>query len=241
MLKHEVIRTVIKHIPGLVPFLSERALYIAFNGEEPPEVKTVEYYLAQMKGLIRAVYNNILGGEFIDIMANLISGQLRQAYELAWMEAGTGGAMPDYLEQSLQQMILGQYEYVDGFYREIVDARVDGTPVELLLQRAQAWAHQWEVAYREALQLIHLDTGGNMMWVKGNTEQGCSTCAALNGIVMSAKEWEELDVHPRGYPNPKLECEGGGPVNNCDCELSPTEQRRSPQAYQTVLNIVTKV
>jgi hypothetical protein len=82
--------------------------------------------------------------------------------------------------------------------------------------------------------------GGNFVWKKGHTEKGCRTCAALNGIVLSARAWQELDVHPRGYPNPKLECEGGGPVNNCDCELVPTDKRRSPKAYNTVLNIINR-
>jgi hypothetical protein len=57
---------------------------------------------------------------------------------------------------------------------------------------------------------------------------------------MSAREWQELDVHPRGYPNPGLECQGGGPANHCDCTLEPTDGRRSPKAYNTVLNIVSK-
>jgi len=100
------------------------------------------------------------------------------------------------------------------------------------------WAQQWTTSYRKAVELIRLQGGGNLMWQKGETEKGCSTCANLDGIVMSAKEWAELGVHPRGYPNSKLQCEGGGPVNNCDCELVPTDQRRSAGAYGKVEEII---
>lgn len=202
--------------------------------------KTYDYYLQQLERLIRSVYDGNLGGEFIDVMANLISGQLTQAFEQAWRDEEGEGELPDYLSSALEDMILGQYDHVDSLYRDIVDARVDETPIEPLLSRAVQWANQWNAAYNEAQRLINIENGGNLMWNKGNTEHGCSTCANLDGIVLSAREWEELDVHPQGYPNPKLECEGGGPGNFCDCTLSPTDQRRTPKGFETVLNIVSK-
>lgn len=260
------VRQTIKAFPAVVPHLKGRARWIAsaFGGVPVVEwgvlnpdsigimkptdkiynvrlgYKTVDFFQSTLERMVRNVYSGDLGGEFIDIMANLISGQLTQAYEQAWEDEGTEGELPTYLLTSLEDMILGQYDFVDTYYRAIVDAKVDDTPIDPLLSRAADWAHQWDVAYKQAVQLIRLDSGGNLQWVKGETEKGCNTCASLDGIIMSAKEWEELDVHPRGYPNNKLECGGGGPVNNCDCELVPTEQRRSPRAYDTVLNIVSR-
>jgi hypothetical protein len=134
--------------------------------------------------------------------------------------------------------ILGQFDFVDGFYRAIVDARVDATPLEPLLTRAAQWAGQYDTAYRRGIELINLESGGNLIWKKGATENGCETCARLDGLVLSAKEWDELGLHPRGYPNPLLACGGGGPVNNCDCELVPTDKRRTANGYTLALDII---
>ena len=261
------IRSVIKAYPAVIPHLTGRARWVAamdgaynsrlrvnvFAKEDSPArfvseewlidngvVKTYDYYLQQLTRLITSVYNGNLGGEFIDIMANLIQGQIYQAVNQAWLDSGMDGSLPDYLASLADDIVLGQYEHVDQLYRDIVDARLDGTPLAPLLARAPLWANQWNVAYREAIQTINFENGGNLVWRKGQTEHGCQTCADLDGIVMFASEWEELDVHPRGYPNPKLECNGGGPAGYCDCELVPTDQRRSPNAFATVMNIVTK-
>lgn len=226
-------------VPAVKPLLKGKARFLAYT---QIEYKTYEFFLSQITGLVRGVYNNNLGGDFIDIMANLISGQLTQAYQQAFENEGyTDFVLPNYLQESLEEMILDQYDHVDQYYRDIVDARIDETLIDPLLARANMWAEQWNVAYKEATQLIRFEGGGNLQWVKGETEHGCSTCERLNGIVMSTREWQELDVHPRGYPNNKLECQGGGPVNNCDCELTPTEKRRSPDAYNRVIDIVTKI
>jgi hypothetical protein len=228
-----VIQAAIQIEPRIVARLSAAALQMIGRG-----VKTYGYFLSTLERLIQSVYDGNLGGEFIEVVQNLILGQISQAYEQAWQDDGDGLPVPEYLRDASQAMVLEQYEHVEGLYRDIVDARVDGTAAPV--SRAALWAGQYDVAYREATQLIQMEGGGNFVWRKGNTERGCSTCAALDGIVASAREWDELDVHPRGYPNPKLECQGGGPVNNCDCTLEPTDQRRSPKAFDTILNIVSR-
>lgn len=234
----KIIADAIAQVPEVRQYLGSKALYLA-GIASPAEYKTYEYMLSQVEGLVRGVYANNLGGSFIDIMANLISGQLTQAYQQAFEDEGyTDFALPDYLATSLEAMILNQYTFVDQFFRDIIDARIDGTPIAPLLSRAQLWAQQWDTAYRQAVELIRLQNGGNLMWKKGATENGCTTCANLDGIVMSAREWESLGVHPRGYPNSKLECEGGGPANFCDCELMPTDKRRSANAYGRVEEII---
>jgi hypothetical protein len=226
----------VKLVPDVLPYLTDKTRFALY---EPAAYKSFEYMLKQIEGLVRGVYNGNIGGQFIDTMANLISGQLTQAYNQAFEDEGfTDEALPEYLTSSLEEMILGQYKHVDQYYRDIVDARVDGTPLEPLLSRAQMWANQWNTAYQKAVELIRLEGGGNLEWVKGATEKGCKTCADLDGFVMSAKEWQALDLHPRGYPNPKLECGGGGPANNCDCELVPTDKRRSPNAYGRIEEIL---
>jgi hypothetical protein len=222
-------------VPEVRALLSNKTRYILHSKQD---YKTAEYMQSAIEGLVNSLYSGFIGGEFIDTLANIISGQLTQAFQQAYNDEGYEGELPDYLASALESMILNQYDFVDQFFRDIVDARIDGTPLAPLMQRAGMWASQWGAAYREAVRLIQFEAGGNFKWVKGATEHGCETCSNLNGIVMSAKEWEQLDVHPRGYPNSKLQCGGGGPANNCDCDLVPTKQRRSPDAYGRVEEII---
>ena len=192
-----------------------------------PAYKTYDYFLARIEGLVRGVYSGNVAGDFIDIFANLISGQLRDAYTRAWIDEGNTGALPDYLEASYQETVAKQYSFVDQFYRAIVDARVDKTSIEPLLSRAQLWAQRWTESYNEAVRLITLDGGDNMIWELGATEQHCPECAFLNGKIMSAKEWNLIGIKPQNAPNKKLTCGGW----KCDCSLSPTDKRRTPGAY----------
>lgn len=205
--------------------------------------KTYEFFDATLRRMITSVYNGNMGGDFVDTLAALIRGQTTQAFLQAWEDDGQASfVLPEYLQTALDEAIVRNtnFDYIYKFYQDIVDARVDGTPITPLLTRSGNWANQYNTAYNQAKLLIDTENGGNLIWRKGATENGCNTCASLDGIVMSAKEWESLNLHPRGYPNPLLDCQGGGPVNNCDCTLEPTDKRRSPKAYDTVLNIIGK-
>ena len=188
-----------------------------------PAYKSYEYFLAQTNGLVRALYNGFIGGQFIDTLANLISGQLWDAYEKAWFDEGGDGVVPDYLNKSYQDAVSAQYGYVDQFYRDIVDEKIDQTSLDPLLVRANMWANRWNEAYNEAVRLITLENGGRLVWKMGRAEH-CSTCLALDGIVAFAKEWDAIGIKPQ---SDRLECHGF----NCKCSLSPTKARRSPNAY----------
>ena len=229
----KIAREAVRLAPQVRPHLSTKARWMLY---EPAEYKTTDYMLNVIEGLVNGVYNNLVGGDFIDAMANLISGQLTQAFQQAFEDEGyTDFVLPDYLSSALERMILSQYDFVDQFYRDIVDARIDGTSISPLLARARLWANQWQAAYNEAIRLMTLEGGGNLMWVYGEAEH-CETCNSLNGIVASAKEWDELGVQPQNAPNNMIACGGW----NCQCSLTPTDKRRSPKAYDTILNAVTK-
>ena len=225
-----IIQTIVKRYPSTLRYLRGNALLIALNGED---TKTVEFYARALKGLVRSVYNNMMGGEFIDIMANLIQGQFTQAFQYALDEVGADW-FPE-LEALLAEMIASEYSHVDGFFRAIVDARIDETPIGPLLSRADIWANGWNNAYNAAKMLIAALFGERLVWVYGAAEH-CDTCRSLNGIVTFAREWEALNVRPQNPPNPLLECQGW----RCKCSLQPTNQRRSPKAFDTILNIVSK-
>jgi hypothetical protein len=232
------IRAIVARVPAVVPYLKGRARWIV---AKPAEFKTYDYFLQQVERMVTRVYNDQLGGEFIDIMANLISGQLTQAFRQAWQDEEMDGDLPGYLTGELERMILSEYEHVDQYYRDIVDARLDGTPITPLLVRAGMWANRYDDAYNRAVALITAENGGNMVWRRGATEQSCEICSRLNGIVARASEWDALNVRPQNPPNPILAKENGGCGGwQCDCSLEPTDKRRSPKAYNMIMNIVSR-
>lgn len=224
------LREAVSIVPAVRVYLSNRARF-ALCIREP--YKTFEFMLAQIRRLVTSLYNNQVGGEFIDIMANIISGQLYDAYSKAWFDYGETGALPEYLESAYQDDVLTQYAHVDKYYRDIIDARVDETPIEPLLSRAELWANRWNESYNKAAALIKQEEGGNLIWEYGETEH-CDTCRSLNGIVASAKEWGAIGVRPQNAPNSLIDCGGW----NCQCTLLPTDKRRSPKAFDTLLNII---
>ena len=223
-LLYNFLRRAVELVPDVLPYLKGRARWMVY---QPAEYKTAEYMLTQIERLVKSVYAGNLGGDFIDTMANVISGQLTQAYTQAWADEEGTGELPDYLATSLETTILNQYDYVDQYYRDIVDARVDETSIDPLLFRAALWAQRWTESYNEAVRLITLENGGNMIWTLGATEAHCPECAGFNGIVARAKEWDALDIRPQNAPNNKITCGGW----QCDCSLLPTDKRRSPNAY----------
>ncbi|HMM99860.1 MAG TPA: hypothetical protein PKC99_12680 [Anaerolineales bacterium] len=227
------IRQVASLYPSAVPLLGAKARYIAAR---PLAYKTYEFFEKELTRMVKNLYSGFIGGEFIDVLAGLIQGQINQAVEFAWRDAEVNAPMPQYLTDYAEEMILSQFDFVDGFYRDIVDARIDGTPIDPLLARCSLWANRWNEAYDRATSLIVQAMGGKQVWKLGATEQHCETCAALDGIVAYAREWEELGVHPQGAPNELLECGGW----RCDCSLEQTDARRSPKAFETIMNIVTK-
>lgn len=221
----KIAREAVKVAPQVRPHLSTKARWMLY---EPAEYKTTDYMLNVIEGLVNGVYNNLVGGDFIDAMANLISGQLTQAFQQAFEDEGyTDFVLPDYLSSALEGMILSQYDFVDQFYRDIVDARVDGTPLAPLMQRAGLWAQRWTEAYNEAVRLMAIENGQKLVWILGRTEEHCPECAALNGIVARASEWDALDIRPQNAPNDKLTCGGW----KCDCSLEITDKRRTRDAY----------
>jgi hypothetical protein len=206
--------------------------------------KTYDYFLSTLENLVQSVYDGNLGGEFKDILRNLILGQISQAYETAWTDDGNELPPPEYIRDASQAAVLAQYEFVDQFYRDIVDARVDGTPIAPLLSRAPLWVNRYTEAYNDAVNLIAAETGGKQIWRLGLTEKHCPFCKAFNGLVAYASEWRELGIQPQNAPNPILTGERDGEKGcegwHCDCKLENTDRRRSPKIYDTLLNIVTK-
>lgn len=233
------LRDVVKAVPDVRHYLSGKARFALYI---PEEYKTQEFMLGQIRRLVTSLYNNQIGGDFIDVMANVISGQLRDAYTQAWESYGETTALPDYLSAAYETDVLRQYEHVDQYFRDIIDARLDGKPIDPLIARADLWAQRWTESYNNAIALIESTNGGRMEWVLGATEQHCPLCSRYNGIVAFATEWQALNIAPQNAPNHALTghidgekgCEGW----RCDCSLTPTDKRRSPNAYGKLEDIL---
>jgi len=225
-------RAVVRLMPDVLSRLNSETRFVL---SEPAEYKTYTYFRDNIIGLVYGVYYNNLGGIFIDTMANLISGQLTDAYWRAWASEGFFSEIPDWLNSALEQDILNQYSYVDQFYRDIVDARIDKLPIDPLLARADMWANQYNNSYNEAIRLINLKFGGKLTWVYGDADH-CGTCRQLNGLTAFASEWEAAGVRPQSPPNPVLDCGGW----RCACSLVHADKRRSPRAMESIMNAVNK-
>lgn len=216
-MKLDNLNVAVEKYPAVIPHLSPQAREYLFGW------KSYDFFLTTLGRMVTNVYMGNLGGEFIDIMANLVQGQISRAYLQAWTDEGFDPPMPAYLETAANSAIVSQYAYVDQYYRDIVDARIDKTPLEPLLKRAELWANRYNEAYNNAIALITKQNGGKLKWQLGATEQHCDTCSKLNNVVDYASEWERAGLRPQSAPNNLLTCQGW----NCDCSLTSTTERRT--------------
>ena len=162
-------------------------------------------------------------------MAELIDAQLNRAWADGMRENELDPVedMEPEWQSMLDEIILSEYNYVDGFAADIVAARDEQLDWEPLLSRAELWANRYNDVYNTSV----VTTGNQkLIWILGATEVHCDTCAALNGIVAWAEEWEESGVVPQNPPNRYLDCEGW----RCDCELIPTTNRHTRNALDAI-------
>lgn len=230
--------TASKH-PFVPTALSVKARYLVGCGKPDMSVKDYDEIVSRMTNMIQAVYHGVLGGEFIDAMAALISRQMYLACQDAWDIEGAGEdgePLPDYLKELADDAAVNQVDFVDGLYRDIVDAKVDEAPIGDILYRVEMWATRYTETYNAAVTKIVSENGGKLKWSIGATEKHCETCFALDGLVAFASEWEASGIKPQNAPNDVLEC--GGWL--CDCSLSPTDERRTRNAMSKLEEISTR-
>lgn len=221
----QVMDAAVKRYPAVLPHLSG-AFWEVF--------KTYDYMVNNIARMVSNVYTGNMGGEFVDILGALIRGQIRQAYNTAYAEAGFSATLPDWLQADMESMQIEQasFDFIYSFYKDIIDARVDGAPLQPLLDRVPMWANRYNDALARARVTIGAQLGGRLQWVYGDTEH-CTTCQALNGIVAFASEWDLSGYRPQNAPNELLECGGW----RCQCELVPTDRRRSPNAWDRIMSV----
>jgi hypothetical protein len=198
-------------------------------------VKTAAYMSRVIDTLVRDLYNGVIeSDEFNTELADLIENQFRRAFNEGMRNNGLDPAkdMTDEWEAEYQRMVTAQYEFIERFAKDILEGSEKGQSKDEFMARADLWANQYESVVNEA-QLITADKKQKYKWTLGATEEHCSTCSRLNGIIAYAEEWEQAGFHPQRPPNELLECGGW----RCDCSLEPTDKRRTADALGILLDI----
>lgn len=233
-----ITRDIVKMFPETRRYLRGRARWIAYAIQ--PAVKTYEHYLRQVEGLVNALWDgSISESEFVDSMAEYIPAQLTKAWREGMRENGLDPdtEMEQEWQDQLDAMILSEYDFVDRFAADIVrTSKTEGASIDGMLSRAQLWANRYNDVFNEAI-LRTSDGKFKLKWTLGATEEHCTQCAALNGIVAFSREWEQSGFRPQQPQNDMLECGGW----RCDCTLTETQERRSQDALGQLMNIAQGV
>jgi hypothetical protein len=201
-------------------------------------VKTAGTMFRTVRKIAHQLYLGEIGyADFLEYMADEIRAQLTRAWREALRELGLDpGLVTTEFADDLYNDIVRQFDHLDGYARDILRAAQERTPFAPLSARAQMWANRYNDSKHAALIAITTAYGGKLEWRLGPTEEHCATCSRLNGLVAFGREWDTAGVRPQGGPNPALECGGW----NCQCELVPTDRRRSPDALGTLLDVTVE-
>lgn len=185
-------------------------------------LKTVGYYNRVLNHNVLLLYNGDMSEtEFVDDLAGLIDKQFRRA----WREGAKDvGFDPDKMSAAEKKMIedriLKEYDYVDKFAADILQAAKDGKDIKPFQDRVNMWSNRYLEVQNDAHIQFSKDTGQLFEWQLGATEDHCDTCATLNGTVATADEWSKSGWKPQGS---NLECGGW----RCDCRLEPTDKEKT--------------
>jgi hypothetical protein len=135
----------------------------------------------------------------------------------------------------LDARITAEYEFIPQLGDDIMAATADGLTDKDFSASFRMRAEMWANRYSDMVTQAQLWFGGKdkFEWQLGATEQHCSTCSQLDGIVAYASEWDESGLHPQGAPNDNLECGGW----QCDCSLNATDKRRTNDALGRLMDI----
>lgn len=159
-------------------------------------------------------------GAFIDIMINAVEEQMRKAWYAGMRSNGlrVPQDMTPEFEGELQRIINSEFDHILDFAQAVEDARVNARPVDSLVARSKLWANRYNDT--ENYARIYTKPQDRYEWVLGPTEEHCTTCASLSGVVATGEQWRLSGYRPQNPPNGKLECGGW----RCRCELQRTDK-----------------
>lgn len=171
--------------------------------------------------------------EFAIPFANAIEEGLNEAWRLGLRE--NDAEMTDEWQEIVDGIIADEKSHIPDLaeYLTVVasNAETVGDAITEARNRLSMWITRYTDVYNQAI-LASAEEKTKMVWIYGDTDH-CSTCAALNGLVAYAREWDEAGLHPQSPPNERLECGGW----KCQCELVPTDERRSRSIAERLASI----
>jgi len=203
------------------------------------DIKNQTDYQAALWSAMGALYQGGSLATFTNRFKATIQSYLTQAWNDGAREMNVA---PDEMSPDdlgiLAAILNNEFKFVQRLADDIQAAADAGYTVEdytrAFWRRAVLWANR----YKETANRARMTFGSKVrfMWTEGDTLQKCETCVALDGIVAYGWEWAAAGFHPQMPPNPLLQCDGWG----CDCDLSPTDRRRTPRALDYLTNLATQ-
>lgn len=170
-------------------------------------------------------FNNLLeGARRGDYTRQQFQSQLRKvlrqygvmAYRDGLVDGGvTDGELDDEDRAEVATLLAEQSDYISSFGSVLFNK--DGISDNLADLKAELW---WNKTVNKFYQhgLASADRNGMYMWVIGQTEKHCVTCAALNNQVHRMKEYAKRGLLPKSS---NLVCGGW----YCDCNLVKVNER----------------
>lgn len=208
-------------------------------------IKTMEMFDRQLWSYSLEFFRGeISDGEFEQSFIDAIENQLTRAWNEGADEVGV--SIEEMTEDDLgvlQGLISDEIGYLTGLGVDIIDIKESTSgmdekdALDAFRSQFRSRIDIWASKYGEMVNRAKIHFGGKtrLVWTLGATEEHCTTCSALNGIVAYAYEWDESGITPGESGSEVLECHGFG----CDCSLQETDARRSPNAFQRLLDIAT--
>ena len=202
-------------------------------------MKTMEYFSSTLDRMVTSFYGLSMDElEFVQVMTDLVDAQLSEAWVVGMQQNGLG--VEDMTQEDttrMSELIAEQTGQVFGFAEDIAtqegaDHLSGENHLPGLLSRAQLWANAYQDMVNQAV-LFTSDQKDKLKWTEGDTVVKCDECVALDGIVAPASVWQDLGVMPQNPPNSAITCGGW----RCQCTLTPTDERATPNARDRIASI----
>jgi hypothetical protein len=206
--------------------------YEAHAGKLPEDVgikvaamKTYDYFVRKLSKGVRDLYNSKIDeSEFVTMMQDMIPQQLTRAWNEGMRSNGIDPEtdMTDEWSAQLEEIILAEYDYVDGFAADITISRDAGDSIEQFISRAELWANRYNDVVNQAKDATAEDNQ-RYEWELGPTEEHCESdgskvgCANLAGTVATMAEWRDSGIRPQ---SDTTVCGGW----RCQCTLNKTNK-----------------
>lgn len=205
-------------------------------------VKALQDYDNQLNRIVSIYLNDLrthpglAGGSFGTDFADAISAGLNEAWRAGMRQNDVTDMLPEW-QDTVDGIIADERSHIPDFAGWLTEVANNADTMGQAITQAQVrlslWIGRYQDVFNQAV-LASADEKTKLKWVMGATEKHCTTCQGLDGIIAYQREWEAAGVRPQSPPNGQLECGGW----NCLCSLQPTDERKSPNAYDKIIAVV---